>query len=314
MQFRLSLQPKMVQLFTVFMISIPDNPIESIHLPKAEIQLSVLREDLNHPFISGNKLRKLKYNLIQAKKENKNTLLTFGGAYSNHIYATAAAGKEFGFKTIGVIRGEELAHKTLNPTLQFAKDCGMELFFVSRSQYREKNNEAFQTQLKQQFGQNFHLLPEGGTNELAVKGCEEILSSRTDTFDFICAAVGTGGTLSGLIRATKPHQKVLGFPALKKSDFLHSDIQKYSSKTNYDFINAYHFGGYGKFSPELLSFVTEFNKTHNIPLEPVYTGKMMYGLFDLIQKNYFAPNSKILAIHTGGLQGNKGIKTLKTEF
>jgi len=182
---------------------------------------------LIHPFISGNKYRKLKYNLQQAKAENQTTLLTFGGAFSNHIAATAYAGKEHGFKTIGVIRGDELASKIdENPTLKFAQDCGMEFVFVTREKYRLKDSEDFISELKQYLG-SFYLVPEGGTNEFAIKGCEEILSKEDDVYDYVCCAIGTGGTISGLINSAKPHQKVLGFPSLK-GDFLKEDIRKFA--------------------------------------------------------------------------------------
>jgi 1-aminocyclopropane-1-carboxylate deaminase len=264
------------------------------------------REDLIHPFISGNKYRKLKYNLQKAKKLNKNTLLTFGGAYSNHIAATAYAGKSYGFKTIGVIRGEELKDKVAsNPTLKFAKSCGMQFKFVSREDYRHKSENNFIEKLRAEFS-DFYLIPEGGTNQLAVKGCEEILNIDDEGFDFICCCVGTGGTISGLINASKSHQKILGFPALK-GDFIREDIRKFAKKENWDLITDYHFGGYGKIKPELITFINNFKRKYNIPLDPVYTGKMMYGIFDLIEKQFFPKDSKILAIHTGGLQGIDGM-------
>ena len=264
------------------------------------------REDLIHPFISGNKYRKLKYNLQKAKALNKNTLLTFGGAYSNHIAATAYAGKSYGFNTIGIIRGEELKDKVeSNPTLKFAKSCGMQFKFVTREVYRSKLENDFIENLKLEFG-DFYLVPEGGTNQLAIKGCEEILNDSDRDFDFICCSVGTGGTISGLINASKSHQKILGFPALK-GDFIREDIRKFAKKENWDLITDYHFGGYGKIKPELITFINDFKRKYNIPLDPVYTGKMMYGIFDLIEKQFFPKDAKILAIHTGGLQGIDGM-------
>ena len=186
------------------------------------------REDLIHPFVSGNKFRKLKYNLLQAKEEKHHCLLTFGGAYSNHIAALAAAGKEHGFKTIGVIRGEELSIEIeRNPTLKFAQDCGMQLDFISRVEYRKKTEIAFLEELKLKWG-DFYLIPEGGTNDLAIKGCKEILNEEDSNFDFICCSVGTGGTISGLINSAKLHQKIIGFPALK-GDFLKEEICKFAT-------------------------------------------------------------------------------------
>ena len=290
---------------------------EQIFLPLLEekgVELYIKREDLIHPEISGNKYRKLKYNIVQAKSENKDTLLTFGGAFSNHISAVAAIGKLNNLKTIGIIRGDELEidlEKTLanNTTLKFAHDCGMQFKFVSRSDYREKTSNLFIEKLNNEF-EDFYLIPEGGTNKLAVKGCEEILNSATDKFDTICVAVGTGGTISGLINAVKKHQKVLGFPALK-GDFLTSEIKKYTSRIDNWHLNSdYHFGGYAKTSDELIGFINRFKTTTTIPLDPIYTGKMVFGVVDLINKNYFAEGSKILLVHTGGLQGIEGMNTI----
>ncbi|TDW44276.1 1-aminocyclopropane-1-carboxylate deaminase [Flavobacterium sp. 270] len=270
------------------------------------ISLSIKREDLIHPFVSGNKFRKLKYNLLQAKAENQETVLTFGGAFSNHIAAVAYAGKEQGFKTIGIIRGEELLDKIEeNPTLKFAQENGMQFVFVSREDYRLKNEISFIEDLKQKFG-NFYLVPEGGTNELAVKGCEEILTEEDADFNYVCCAVGTGGTISGLINSAFPNQKVLGFPALK-GDFLKDEIRIFAKKDNWDLISDYHFGGYGKINLELIEFINTFLEENKVPLDPVYTGKMVFGVIDLIHKNYFPAHSKILLIHTGGLQGIDGM-------
>ena len=282
---------------------------QDVSLGSSSITISIKREDLIHSFISGNKYRKLKYNVERAKAINSDTLLTFGGAFSNHIAAVAYAGKENGFKTIGIIRGEELALKQdLNPTLQFAKTCGMELKFVSREAYRKKAHPDFIAVLKSKLG-DFFLLPEGGTNDLAIKGCEEILQEEDFNFDYICCAVGTGGTISGLINASKQHQKILGFPALK-GDFLQQDIRKFVSQENWKLITDYHFGGYGKIKPELITFINQFKHDYDVPLDPIYTGKMMYGIFDLLEKGFFPNNSKILAIHTGGLQGIAGVNAI----
>jgi 1-aminocyclopropane-1-carboxylate deaminase len=271
-----------------------------------DTQVFIKPEYLNHPYISGNKYRKLKYNLIEAKKLGVFTLLTFGGAYSNHIAAVAAVGKEFEFNTIGIIRGEELAFKVEgNATLCYAQTCGMNLKFISREQYRHKTSDAFVSELKNEFG-DFYLIPEGGTNTLAIKGCEEILTDIDKDFDYICCSVGTGGTISGLINSTCQHQKILGFPALK-GNFLSEEITKFVTNENWELIADYHFGGYGKVSDSLIEFINNFKKVHNIPLDPIYTGKMMYGIYDLIDKSYFPKNSKILAIHTGGLQGIEGM-------
>ena len=271
-----------------------------------EIALTIKREDLTHPFISGNKFRKLKYNLLQAKAEKKEILLTFGGAFSNNISAVAFAGKEQGFKTIGIIRGDELFNKiNENPTLKFAQENGMQFEFVSREEYRLKNEFSFLEKLKKEYG-DFYLVPEGGTNELAVKGCEEILTAEDAVFNYVCCAVGTGGTISGLINSALPGQKILGFSALK-GDFLTDEIRIFAKKDNWELISDYHFGGYGKVNLELIKFINTFFEENKVPLDPIYTGKMVFGVIDLIHKNYFRAHSKILLIHTGGLQGIEGM-------
>jgi 1-aminocyclopropane-1-carboxylate deaminase len=272
----------------------------------SEYQFAIRKEYLNHAFISGNKLRKLKYNLEQAKLENHKQMLTFGGAYSNHIAAVASAGKAYNFKTFGIIRGEEFAHKiNQNPTLSFAKKRGMQFKFVARESYREKMSSVFIEELKNEFG-DFYLLPEGGTNALAVKGCEEILTKEDAIYDYICCPVGTGGTISGIINASFPHQKIIGFPALK-GDFLINEIRKFAQQSNWELMPDYHFGGYAKVNTDLITFMNQFKIENNIPLDPVYTGKMIFGIYDLISKGFFPENAKILAIHTGGLQGIAGM-------
>lgn len=288
-------------------------PIQRIEYPlldRYKLQLSVKREDLLHPHISGNKWRKLKYNLLSAKETEADTLLTFGGAYSNHIAAVAAAGREWGFRTIGIIRGEE--HKTLNPTLHFAQEQGMQLQYMSRETYREKHSPEVIDSLKEAFGP-FFMIPEGGSNALAVKGCAEITDDfERGSYDFVCAPCGTGGTLAGLLAGMNRRGQVLGFPALKGGSFLKKDIDSLTDAYNgeiyhnYQLITDYHFGGYAKWKPELINFINIFHDVTGVQLDPVYTGKMFYGLYDLARKHYFKPGSKILAIHTGGLQGIKG--------
>jgi 1-aminocyclopropane-1-carboxylate deaminase len=279
-------------------------------LEEKKVELFIKREDLIHPFVSGNKFRKLKYNLHEAKKLKKKSLLTFGGAYSNHILATAVAGKLEGFKTFGIIRGEELGKnitKTLeeNATLREAHEHGMKFHFVSRELYRQKSSFGFIEKMKNKWG-DFYLIPEGGTNFLAVDGCQEILTKEDSEFDFICAAVGTGGTISGLIKSLKKHQKVIGFPALK-GNFLSEEIKKYIvKKHNWRLQKEYHFGGYAKFTDELIEFINNFKQETGILLDPVYTGKMIFGILDLIKKDTFVEGSKLLAIHTGGIQGISG--------
>jgi 1-aminocyclopropane-1-carboxylate deaminase len=275
-------------------------------LKEKDISITLKREDLLHPYISGNKYRKLKYNLEAAQMKGHHTLLTFGGAYSNHIDALAYAGKEKGMQTIGVIRGEEIKNTWQNnATLKRASANGMEFKFVSRETYREKDSDGFVSQLRKDFG-DFYIIPEGGTNALAVKGCEEILNSNDQKFDIICTCVGTGGTVSGLINASNASQTVLGFSALK-GDFLKSDIRKIVKKDNWRLITDYHFGGYAKINRELIDFINQFKATTDIPLDPIYTGKMLFGLLDMIKNDNFVPGTNILVIHTGGIQGIEGM-------
>ena len=274
---------------------------------KKAVSVFIKREDLLHKHISGNKFRKLKYNLFEVKKQDKTTLLTFGGAYSNHIVATAFAGKLFNIKTIGVIRGDELRNDLehtleINPSLKFASEQGMEFHFVTRSAYREKTTPKFIKELKEKFG-DFYLVPEGGTNSLAIKGCEEILTNEDEKFDYICSAIGTGGTISGIINSAKKHQKVLGFPALKGS-FHHKEIKKYvGDNNNWELIDDYHFGGFAKINLNLVRFMNMVKENYGLALDPIYTSKMLFGINDLIEKNYFQKGTKVLVVHTGGLQG-----------
>lgn len=292
----------------------PVTPLIEIDDPLTKefnVKLLIKREDLIHPYISGNKWYKLKYNLIEARKLGYNKLLTFGGAYSNHIYATASAGKEFGFETVGVIRGE--AHQPLNPTLSFAKSCGMQLHYLDRKSYRIKYSEDIITLLKNKFG-DFYLIPEGGSNYLAVKGCAEIIEGIKKPFDFICTACGTGGTIAGLSLGLKSNSKAIGFSVLKGGHFLKNNVKNFhldlgkTNLANWEIITDYHFGGYAKTTKDLNDFCKDFKHKYKIEIEPIYTGKMLWGIFDLIKKNYFPENSTIIALHSGGLQGLSGLK------
>lgn len=284
------------------MLKYTETPIEEIqdHFVDASgVRLFIKREDLNHRWISGNKWWKLKYNLQEALARNAETLITYGGAYSNHICATAAAAKELGLKSVGLIRGEEIL--PLNPVLTFASAQGMELHHLSRSAYRTKSAE---DDYFRKFT-NYYLIPEGGTNSLAVKGVKEFAQSLTIPFDYVCCAVGTGGTLAGLIEGISPDKKIIGFPVLKGAEFLVDDIRKLivgNGNTNWHLAFGYHFGGYAKSTTHLRMFLDEFKSLHSIQLEKIYTGKMMAGLYDLMRKGFFDRGSTILAIHTGGLQ------------
>lgn len=283
----------------------PDSPLQPLlYRPDFTIRLFLKRDDLLHPQVSGNKWRKLKYNLIDARNRGYDTLLTFGGAFSNHLYATAAAGKWLGFKTIGIVRGEELHGKPLNSTLTFCRSCGMTLHFVSRADYRMKEEAAFILALQTQFGA-FYGIPEGGTNELAIRGTAEIMPELIRQLgyapDYVCCAVGTGGTVAGLMQSAPPETTVLGFLALKATDF-QLPIQL-PSETRHQLITDYHFGGYARTTPELLAFIRTFEETTGILIEQVYTGKMLSGIYDLAKQGFFPDGATVVAIHTGGLQG-----------
>jgi 1-aminocyclopropane-1-carboxylate deaminase/D-cysteine desulfhydrase-like pyridoxal-dependent ACC family enzyme len=307
--------------FADALTSSPLQQLDSTLLENAGIELYIKRDDLLHPLFGGNKWRKLKYNLIQAREANFDTLLTFGGAWSNHIYATAAAGRHFGFKTIGLIRGEK--HNPLNTTLTFAEECGMQLHYIDRIEYRQKNTSEYTDNLKQHFG-NVYILPEGGSNALALKGCAEIVKEIDTPFDIICCASGTGATLAGIASALATLQNTasatqekmaIGFSALNGGEFLADDVTAFLKgiekgnnhpAANWRIESRFHFGGYAKITPALLQFMQEFKSQYGIALDAVYTGKMMYGLFELIKSGAFKPGTKIIAVHSGGLQGNKG--------
>lgn len=268
----------------------------------------MLRLDQIHAAVSGNKFFKLKYNLEAAKESGKNTVLTFGGAFSNHIYATASAARAEGLQSIGVIRGKDADLE--NPTLHHAQKMGMRLHLVDRDSYRKKDSPGFLHMLNQEFG-DFYLIPEGGTNELAIRGTSEILGKEHSEFSHVCVSIGTGGTFAGLASAMESHQALLGFSSLK-GDFIHGEIngllQKHEIEPRGELAirSDYHFGGYGKTKPELLEFMQWFYSEFGIPLDPIYTGKLAFGLWDLVGKGHFPNNSHILMIHTGGLQGNAG--------
>ncbi|MCU4421735.1 pyridoxal-phosphate dependent enzyme [Acinetobacter lwoffii] len=283
-------------MFETIAQNIPDQQI-SFH----DITLIIRRLDLVHPQISGNKFFKLKYNFLEAKRQGYQHILSFGGAYSNHLAATAFAAQQFGFKSVGVIRGEELADRPLNPTLATAQQFGMKLHFVSRDEYRRKQRPEYLAELARHFPEHY-VIPEGGTNALAIQGCQEILKDSDAQFDVICCAVGTGGTISGLIEASHAHQQILGFSALKGS-FLKDEVAQLTKKTNWNILDDYCCGGYAKTSAALVQFIRDFEAEFSILLEQVYTAKMLMGIFDLIEKNYFPARSKLLVIHSGGLQG-----------
>lgn len=266
------------------------------------VKITVKRLDLVHPQISGNKFFKLKYIFLDAQRQGFKKVLTFGGAYSNHIAAAAYAAHACGFASAGIIRGEELAARPLNPTLQTAQQFGMQLRFISREQYRLKHTAEFLAQLQADYPEHY-VIPEGGTNALAIQGCREILTENDlNNFDLICCAAGTGGTIAGLIEASRPQQLILGFSALKGL-FLNDDVAKLTVKTNWEIIDDYCCGGYAKTTPELLQFIRLFEAEHSLPLEQIYTGKMLFGISQMIQRGEIASDQRVLIIHSGGLQG-----------
>lgn len=266
------------------------------------IELLIQREDkLGNGLLSGNKFRKLKYNLIEAAIRENDTLLSFGGAYSNHIIALAAAGLHFGFKTIGVIRGEE--RLPLNPALAFARKCGMTLHYIDRASYRTKSTPAFELSLREKFG-DFFLIPEGGTNALGVQGTKETLSRTERDFDIVCCPVGTGGTLAGIIAGLKPHQKAIGFSVLKGCFSLNQDVSHFLSEgdikdlQNWEINHDFHFGGYGKRPARLIEGMAKFESHHPIRLEHLYTGKLFLAVCALVERGVFPEGTRILVIYT----------------
>jgi 1-aminocyclopropane-1-carboxylate deaminase len=268
------------------------------------ITFYIKRDDLIHSEISGNKWRKLKYNLQEARAQKKDTILTFGGAFSNHIASAAAIGKQKGFKTVGVIRGEEQLE---NPTLTRAKENGMQLYFVSRDEYKQKGETDYQLELRNKFG-NVYIIPEGGANELGAQGSEEIVNEIDVDFDYICCDLGTGTTFSGVINSIVKEQYAIGFSALKGEDKLTEAVQKFEKikRKNWHISFDYHFGGFAKRSTKLEEFIKEFREETNVPLDPIYTGKMAFGMLDLAKNEYFKKGSTVIMVHTGGLQGIEG--------
>jgi len=287
------------------MIQIPEHKIPIAELKtNFDVRIFIKREDLIHPKISGNKFWKLFFNVNQyLESKPKNPLLiTFGGAFSNHIASVAAFGKQFGIPIIGIIRGNELENNWQeNPTLSEASKNGMQFFFVSREDYQNKER------LTQEFSAKYPnslIIPEGGSNEMAVEGVRYMLGNDTKDFDYLCTAVGTGGTVAGISRFADEHQNVIGIKVVK-DDSLENIVKQWSGKNNFELMDADE-NRYGKISDENIRFINWFYNEYQIPLDPIYTGKMMQKIFDLVEKGYFPKDSKILTFHTGGLQGIKG--------
>lgn len=281
------------------------SPVERLaddRLSRAGVRLYLKRDDLISPDLPGNKWRKLKYNLQAAREQGHRTLLTFGGAYSNHVRATAAAGHYFGFGTIGVIRGEE--HLPLNPSLEYAVRHGMRLAYLDRAAYRDKSSPAVIDALRGRFG-DFYLLPEGGSNAAALRGCAEVPAEIAEPFELICCPVGTGGTLAGLAHGLRQGQRALGFSVLRGGQFLGRDVavlqrEAYGvASANWSIEHGCHFGGYARRRPELDRFIAGFQARHGIVLDWIYTAKMMYGIYTLADRGAFAPGTTVVAVITG---------------
>jgi 1-aminocyclopropane-1-carboxylate deaminase len=284
------------------------SPVQQINdqlFAERDLLVYIKRDDLIHPIISGNKWRKLKYLLKKAQSHNKTHLVTFGGAYSNHLLATAAAAARFGFKATGIVRGEQVD----NDTLFMCRLHGMHLVFTDRESYRDKPalfNKYFANDDQAFF------INEGGASPEAAKGCSELVNELTETYDHIFCASGTGtmaaGIINGIIQYQSPTQ-LHAIPVFKNGGFIANEIDKLLiAPANYQLHTDYHFGGYGKVNNELISFIKKFVADTGILIDPIYTGKMLYAIYDLAAKNHFKPGSKILAIHSGGIWGLLGMK------
>lgn len=296
-----------------FNLPSPTEKITFSEIESSGVELFIKRDDLIHPEISGNKWRKLKHNLEKYKNNEGKRLVTFGGAFSNHIYAVAAAGKEFNIPTVAFIRGEEADLD--NPTLKFAKECGMDIRPVTREAYK-KDIASLKWQALEEEKDSF-FVHEGGTNRAGAEGVAEIFNELEDTYDYIVTSVGTAGTISGLVKGlNNDNTQILGFSALKGVQYLEKEIPFIADREsaqwsiNYD----YHFDGYAKINKELVEFMDKFKAETGIQLDPVYTGKMMFGLIDQIKKGTIKSGSKVLAIHSGGLQGLRGMESKMNEL
>lgn len=294
----------------------PVTSIERILPENSSLKLFMKRDDLIHPFISGNKWRKLKYIIQDALGKEKKAWVTFGGAWSNHLLASACAGALFNIKTFAIVRGEENFN---NPILSMCKLYGMEIFQVSRSDYRDKDkslNLFFETILKKNVHlemADFYTIPEGGSHILALEGCKEIINELPETYDHIFCACGTGTTLAGLslglqAKSFNNNSTILhGIPVLADSAYLKKEIENWVKEAKYEWHDSYHFGGYAKKTNELMETVQHFTSQTGILIEPIYTGKVVHAVLDLIKNDYFKPDDKILILHTGGLTGLFGI-------
>jgi 1-aminocyclopropane-1-carboxylate deaminase len=271
--------------------------------------IDMLRLDMLHPVISGNKWYKLKHNLRHAKSKGYENVLTFGGAYSNHLIATAAAANEYGIQAIGIVRGA-YNEGVLTPTLVACREAGMELMFITKEEYKKKEEPWWLQKLAAQFN-NLFIIPEGGANEWGRAGAEEIAIRIPASYTHVCLPVGTGTTFIGLRNGLAGEQQLLGFVPMKNGTYLKEDIAKHidnNKNNNWQLFDTWHFGGFGKWNDELPGFMNDFYKINDVPLDIVYTSKMMYGIYKMVSEGYFSPGAHILCVHTGGLQGNAAIK------
>ncbi|CAH9065145.1 D-cysteine desulfhydrase [Pseudoalteromonas holothuriae] len=289
----------------------PESPIQIIEHPllaQKQVILKVKRDDLLHPHIAGNKWRKLKYNLIAMQQQNKSAFITFSGPFSNHLYAASMACKLFALEGHAIVRGPHL--DIHNPTIRMARACGVQLHTVDRATYRLRHNDDYLMELQQRFA-HCHIIPEGGSNQQALVGVQELANSLPKS-DYVMCATGSGGTLAGLINASSGTTSVIGIAVLKQAEYLIDEIirlaPKAKQKSNWQLMCDFHDGGYGKFSTALWQFCKMMKKDCKLPLEPIYTGKLFYALWQLLEQDFFAPGSHITAIHTGGLQGLDGLR------
>ena len=272
-----------------------------------EIEVFIKRLDLIDPFISGNKLFKLKHNVDRALLEEKNMLITFGGAFSNHILATAAYAKKKNIDCLAIVRGEE--YSELNPLLALAKEYGMNFCFVSRKEYAKRNDNNYISELIRKYKKAF-IVPEGGNNKLGVLGAEEILETQDKSFDYIICPIGTGATLSGIVNSSNRSQKVIGINCINDTKDVNKNISQKTNKNNWEIINEFNFGGFAKFDNLLTEYLKKFKLNYKITLDLNYTTKMFFGFEKLIERRYFHRKSKVLLIHTGGTYGNLGFNYL----
>jgi len=295
----------------------PTTPLQRIEhelFHEHGVELYIKREDLVHPQISGNKWYKLKHNLQYAKQQGYTRLVSFGGAFSNHLHALAYAGQQFSFETLGFVRGERI--EPLNPTLADAEQWGMRLEFLNRSDYRQRRDAEFVAQLVEPFQPCF-IIPEGGANQWALAGCAEIVAgikSQLSDFDYVCLPCGTGATLAGVVAALDERVEVFGFSALKGATSLAGEIAAMiaefsdTNTTQWQLVDKFHCGGFAKITPELVAFMQNWQQQTGVALDPIYTGKMMLGLCELVKRGYFPAGAKVVTVHTGGMQGVRGMQ------